>query len=120
MHRLMAARGAELSLVSAHLTASDRAVMGRSLPIAPITVVRHRAVEVALREHVRARAEGSDARLAGDDLLSASQEHQDLVFATAVAEQATLDATSVDDAVLDVSGRTAEETITELEGLIRQ
>jgi adenylylsulfate kinase-like enzyme len=120
MHRLMAARGAELLVVSGHLTVSDRAVMERSLPKARVTVVRLRADEMALREHVCARARGSDARLAGDDLLSSSREHQDLVVATAVAEQATLDATSIDDAVLDVSGKPAEETITEVEALIRR
>ncbi len=119
MHRLMAARGAELLLVSAHLTVSDRAVLERSLPKAPLTVVRLRADEMALRQHVRDRARGSDARLAGDDLLSASPEHQELVVAAAVAEQATLDATSIDDAVLDVSGKTAAETIMEAEAVIR-
>ena len=119
MHRLMAARGAELLVVSGHLAASDRAVLERSLPKASLTVVRLRADEPTLREHVRARTEGSAARLAGDDLLSASQEHQDLVIATALAEQATLDGSSIDDAVLDVSGKTAEETITQVEALIR-
>jgi hypothetical protein len=117
MHRVMAARGAELLVVSGHLAVSDRAALRTSLRTAPVTVVRLRADEAALREHVRTRVSRSDARLAGDDLLAADQAHQDLVVAIAVAEQAKLDVSAVDDAVLDVSGRTPEEVIAEVENL---
>lgn len=118
MHVLMAERGAGMLVVTGHLTVSDRALLERSLPKASVTVVRLRADESALREHVRARVKGTDARLAGDDLLDAGKEHRDLVVATAVAEQAILDASSIDEAVLDVSGRTADQVISEVQGHI--
>jgi broad-specificity NMP kinase len=117
MHGVMAARGAERLVVSGHLGAADRDALRTSLPAASVTVVRLRADEDALREHVRTRTSGSDARLAGDDLLAADPAYQDAVVASALAEQAALDASAVDDAVLDVSGRTPAEVITELQEL---
>jgi len=117
MHRLMAARGAELLVVTGHLTVRSRAALRMSLPAAAVTVVRLRADEATLRDHARTRVRGSDARLAGDDLRGADQRHQDYVVAAALAEQAALDASALDDAVLDVSGRTQEVVIAELEDL---
>jgi hypothetical protein len=87
------------------------------LRTATVTVVRLRADEAGLRTHVRSRVTGTGVRLAGDDLLVADQRHQDLVVATAVAEQASLDAAAVDDALLEVSDRTPDEVVAELENL---
>jgi hypothetical protein len=117
MHSLMATRGAELLVVSVHLATSDRARLRSFLPRARMTVLRLRADADAFREHVTARVSGSAARLAGDDLVDADERHVDQVVATAVAEQAALDASARDDAVLDVSGRTPEEVITEAQAL---
>jgi adenylylsulfate kinase-like enzyme len=118
MHNLMSERGAELLIVSGHLSVPDRALARAALPRATLTVVRLRADERTLAEHVRARVGGSDARLAADDLLGADQQHQDAVVATALAEQHMLDtAPADDDAVLDVSGRSPAEVIADVEHL---
>ena len=118
MHNLMTERGAELLIVSGHLSVPDRALVRAALPRATVTVVRLRADERTLAEHVRARVGGSDARLAADDLLGADQQHQDAVVAAALAEQHTLDtAPADDDAVLDVSGRSPAEVIADVEHL---
>jgi adenylylsulfate kinase-like enzyme len=114
MHELMTERGAEL-VVSGHLSVPDRALLRMALPRATVTVVRLRADERTLADHVRARVGGSDARLAADDLLDADQHHQDAVMAAALAEQRVLDtAPADDDAVLDVSGRSPAEVIADV------
>jgi hypothetical protein len=118
MHELMTERGAELLIVSGHLSVPDRALVRAALPRATVRVVRLRADERRLAEHVRDRVGGSDARLAADDLLGADQQHQDAVVVTALAEQLILDtAPADDDVVLDVSGRTPAEVITDVEPL---
>ncbi len=117
MHNLMTERGAELLVVSGHLSVPDRALVRAALPRAKMTVVRLRADERTLEEHVRARVSGSDARLAADDLLGADQEHQDAVVAAALGEQHLLDTSPADDAVLDVSGRTPAEVVADVERL---
>jgi predicted kinase len=117
MHNLMTERGAELLVVSGHLSVPDRALVRAALPRAKVTVVRLRADERTLAERVRARVGGSDARLAADDLLDADQQHQDAVVAAALAEQHLLDTSSADDAILDVSARTPAKTIADVERL---
>lgn len=117
MHELMTGRGAELLVVSGHLSVPDRALVRRALPRATVTVVRLRAGERTLREHVRARVGGSDARLAADDLAGAGPEQQDAVVSAALAEQRVLDASAADDAVLDVTGRTPAEVVADVEQL---
>lgn len=118
MHALMSERGAELLVVSGHLSVPDRALVRAALPRARVTVVRLRADERTLREHVRARADGSDARLAADDLLGADREHRDAVVAAALTEQQVLDAAAADDAILEVSGRGSAEVVTAVERLL--
>ena len=115
MHRLMAAHDAELLLVSGHLSSRARAALRMTLRTASLTVVRLRADEATLRDHVRTRARGGGARLAGDDLVGAGHHRQELVVATAMTEQAALDATGRDDILLEVSGRTPEELMVEVE-----
>lgn len=117
MHDLMTERGAERLVVSGHLDASDRALLRAALPQARVTIVRLRADMETLQEHAHARAKGSAARLAGDDLLDADEAYQDMVVATALDEQEWLDATAADDAVVDVSGRTPTEVVTEIQSL---
>jgi hypothetical protein len=115
MHNLMSERGAELLVVSGQLAVSDRATLRAALRAAQVTLVRLRADSKTLREHVHSRAEGNQTRLAGDDLLDADQEHQDVVVASALDEQHVLDASAADDAVLEVSGRTATDVIAEVD-----
>lgn len=115
MHNLMTERGAELIIVAGHLSFRDRSLVRAALPQAKVTVVRLRANEQTLAQHVRARVNGSDARLAADDLLGVDQDHQDVVVAAALAEQRRLDAVPADDAVLDVSDRTADDVIDDLQ-----
>ena len=115
MHGLMALRGAERLVVSGRLAVSDRAALRSALPHAGVTVVRLRADAATLADHVRSRVGRSDARLAGDDLLGADEEHQRRVISAALAEQVALEA-AADDVVLDVSGRTVDDVIAEVEG----
>jgi len=67
---------------------------------------------------VRDRVAGSEARLAGDDLIGANQQRQAAVLANALAEQELLDASAADDAVLDVTDCTAVDTVASLELLV--
>ncbi|HYJ67562.1 MAG TPA: hypothetical protein VEX15_07840 [Nocardioidaceae bacterium] len=67
---------------------------------------------------MRDRVAGSEARLAGDDLIGANQQRQAAVLANALAEQELLDASAADDAVLDVTDRTAVDTVASLELLV--
>lgn len=115
MHALLAERGAELLVVSGHLSVADRALLTATFPVARVTVVRLRADSESFEDHVRSRVEGSDARLAGDDLLGANRGHQERVVAAALAEQEVLDASAVDDVVLEVSGRIPADVVANLE-----
>lgn len=115
MHELVASRGAGLLVVGGHLGVLDRSVLRTALPAARVTVVRLRADRVSFESHVQARARGSEARLAGDDLLDSEPGHQRRVTAAALAEQDILERSALDDAVLDVSDRTPTEVIEELE-----
>jgi adenylylsulfate kinase-like enzyme len=115
MHALLSERGAELLVVSGRLSVTDRALVRTTLPAARVTVVRLRADSECLESHVRARVRGSDARLAGDDLLGADRAHQERVVAAALAEQEVLDASAVDDVVLDVSGRIPADVVADVE-----
>lgn len=91
-HQFFTTCGAELLVVTAQLGVGDSTLVRRALPSARVTVVRLRADMSTLRNHVRARVAGSDARLAGDDLLGAGSEHQTAVVAAASAHQVALDA----------------------------
>jgi adenylylsulfate kinase-like enzyme len=115
LHGLLAERGSGLLVVSGHLSVADRATLRAAVPEGRVTVVRLRADRGSFEEHVRARVGGSAARLAGDDLLDADQSQQDRVVRAALAEQDLLDASAVDDVVVDVSGRTSADVIAEVE-----
>lgn len=118
MHAFMAARGAGLLVVSGHLTIADRTSMREAIKSAAVTIVRLRADEATFETHVRDRVAGSEARLAGDDLLGADPRHQAAVVATALAEQSHLDAHAVDDAVIDVTGRPPAEVVADVERIV--
>lgn len=118
MHAFLAARGATLLVVSGHLGAADRSTLRDALPIAPVTVVRLRADVATLEAHVRDRVTGSEARLAGDDLLGVGAGYQAAVVAAALAEQEHLDVSASDDAVLDVTGHTAADAVADVERLV--
>ena len=115
MHSLMAARGAELLVVSGHLDARTHDALRDALPSAPVDVVRLRADKATIEAHVRGRARGSEARLAGDDLLGASSAHQADVVATALSQQELLDAAAAEDLVLDVGGRSPADVVSDVE-----
>ena len=114
MHGHLAAHGAELVVVSGHLRVTDRQALRAALTPSRLTLIRLRADRATIKAHVRTRAAGSEARLAGDDLLGASTESQLAVVAAALAEQAELDAADGDDAVVDVSERTAPDVVEEI------
>jgi len=115
MHSLMAARGAELLVVSGHLDARTHDALRDALPSAPVDVVRLRADKATIEAHVRGRVRGSEARLAGDDLLGASSTHQADVVATALGQQELLDAAAAEDLVLDVGGRSPADVVSDVE-----
>ena len=118
MHARLASRGARLMVVSGHLGLAERRALRDALPAATVTVVRLRADVATIEAHVRARVAGSGARLAGDDLLGAAPSDQAAVVAASIAEQKHLDAAANADAVLDVSGRTPADVVSDVERLI--
>ena len=115
MHTLMTTRGAELLVVSGHLTARTHDAVRDALPSAPVDVVRLRGNKATIESHVRSRARGSGARLAGDDLLGASSAHQADMVATALSQQELLDAGAAEDLVLDVGGRSPADVVFDVE-----
>ena len=115
MHTLMAARGAELLVVSGHLDVRTHNALRDALASAPIDVVRLRAGRATIEGHVRSRARGSDARLAGDDLLGASSAHQADMVATALSQQELLEVAAAEDLVLDVGDRSPADVVFEVE-----
>jgi broad-specificity NMP kinase len=118
MHAFLAARGAGLMVVSGHLDVVGRRSLRDALPRAAVTVVRLRADVTTLKAHVDARAVGSGARLAGDDLLDAGPSYRATLVEESMAEQERLDASACDDGVVDVSDRTAADAVAEVERLI--
>lgn len=118
MHAFLAARGAGLLVVSGHLGIAERSILRNALPTAPLTVVRLRADAATLEAHVRDRVAGSEARLAGDDLLGVEPWRQAAVVAASLAEQEHLDASASDNAVLDVTGRTPADVVADVERLV--
>lgn len=118
LHGLFTRHGAELLLVSGHLEAGELQSLRESVPAAGVTVVRLRADEVTLAEHVRERVTGSAARLADDDLTNASTEHQAWVLRTAVEEQQAFELEAAEDVVVDVTGRSVEDVVASLQHLL--
>jgi broad-specificity NMP kinase len=118
MHALLDTRSAQLLVVGGHLGIDDRGPLRSALPEAAVTVIRLRADAPTLQASVRDRARGSEARLAGDDLLGAAPNYQAAAVAAAVTEQRLLDAHAGDDHVLDVSARTTVDVVTDIERLI--
>lgn len=118
MHAVLSARGARLLVLGGPLGSAERGALRCALPEAPVTVVRLSADVATLRVLVRDRANGYEARLAGDDLRGANHAKQAAAVAAAVAEQTHLDAHVHDDHVLDVSGRTTAEVVMEIERLM--
>jgi hypothetical protein len=117
MHAYLAARGSGLLVVSGHLTVAGRRSLRDALFNAAVTIVRLRADVATLEAHVDARAVGSGARLAGDDLLGAGPSYRATVVAASLAEQKRLDASARDDGVVDLSGRTPADAVAEVERL---
>lgn len=120
MHALLDTRGAELLVVGGHFGDDGRAALHSVLPEAAVTVIRLRADAPTLQASVRSRVNGSEARLAGDDLVGAAPAYQAAAVAAAVAEQRHLDALACDDHVLDVSARTIADVVTDIECLIAE
>lgn len=118
MHTFLAARGVGLLVVSGHLGVADRDTLRYALPKARVTVVRLRASVPTLQAHVRDRVTGSEARLAGDDLLGVDAAYQAATVAAASVEQEHLDTYASDDVVLDVSGRTPADVVTDIERFV--
>ena len=116
IHRLFALRGAEQVIVSAHLnTPAEHDSVRHSAPDSRVCIIRLHADAATIAAHLRERSGGSDARLAGDDLVGASFENQGLILQVALAEQQALEADAAEDLLVDVSGRTIDDVVSEVE-----
>ncbi len=119
MHDLMTAWGATLIVCASHDTPrSLQATLTERLPQAPALVACLRADPATLLAHVQQRSAGGGARLAGDYLLGAGPDHQRTVVEAATAAQQQLDQQETGETgktVVDVTGRTPTDVITELE-----
>lgn len=112
MHELMASRGAGLFVVSGRPTVVNPLTLGTAAPAASHLIVRLRADRDTVQGHVRERALGSGARLAGDDLLGADVPQQARVVAKSVEDQRMLDAAAPENEhVLDATGRSPDELV---------
>jgi hypothetical protein len=118
LHRPFASRGAGRLIVSSHLTDETDQEHLRSAADVPVTIVRLRADEATLAGHVRTRSRGSQARLAGDDLINADLGYQERVVREAVARQQVLDQGAGEDLLLDVTDRTADSVVAEIRELL--
>lgn len=117
---LFGSRGADLMVASAHLhTAAEHAALRSTARDRPAVIVRLRATPSTLAGHIRARSHGSEARLAGDDLVGAPEARQAQVLEVALSEQRTLEADRAEDVVVDVGERTVDEVTSELQHRVR-
>jgi broad-specificity NMP kinase len=115
-HEFMSSRGAGLLVVSGPPSVAKADSLSAAAPAAPHLVVRLRADPSTIRGHIRLRAQGGGACLAGDDLLGADAKCQERVAAASLEQQPLLEeGAPKDEHVLDVTGRSADETVDELE-----
>lgn len=116
MHEFTASRGAELFVVSGRPAVINTTTLKTVAPAAPHTIVRLRADRATLEDHVRQRALGHAARLAGDDLLGGDVTDQAHVVADAVAHQNLMDEFATENEnVLEASGRSVDEVVDKLD-----
>ena len=115
LHELFASRGAASLIVSSHLAdRTEHQHLRSAAAHARVTVVRLRGDETTLAAHVRERTAGSTARLAGDDLTNADPTYQEQVLREATTRQRDLDQQALEDALIDVSSRTADSVVEEV------
>lgn len=118
MHERLAAGGAGLLVVGGRPVALDERGLRRCLGAAPLLLVRLAADRPTYDSHVRSRYDGSEARLAGDDLVGATDEHLAAVVTAALAEQDRLDAAGGSATVVSVAGRSVADVLVELEAML--
>ncbi|MEP6814060.1 MAG: AAA family ATPase [Marmoricola sp.] len=119
LHELFASHGAARLIVSAHLPGtSEHELVRTAAPSRMVTIVGLRADAETIAGHVRERTAGSDARLAGDDLASASATRQAEVIQQARSQQEKLDARADEDVLIDVSGRPIDRVVREIADLL--
>lgn len=110
---VFADRGARGVIVNGHLATAEE--LRRIRSGTGTTVVRLRADSRTIAEHLLERRGGSDARLAGDDLADASDDHRAAILSLALEQQQRLDVLHDEDLLLGVSGRTVEDVVDEIE-----
>jgi broad-specificity NMP kinase len=111
MCRFFADNGATSVVANGHLTSAEAIRRIRALGA---KVVRLRADEVTLRQHLLARRGPSEARLAGDDLATATDDHREAVLRAALDEQDRLDFINDEDVVVDASGLDVDDVLAEI------
>ena len=90
-HEFMSSRGAGLLVVSGPPSVAKADSLSAAAPAAPHLVVRLRADPSTIRGHIRLRAQGGGACLAGDDLLGADARCQERVAAASLEQQRLLE-----------------------------
>lgn len=119
LHELFATHGADRLILSAHLgDASEHELVRTAAPREMVTIVRLRADVETIAGHVDERSSGSEARLAGDDLAGASPSRQVDVIRQARSQQVILDGLAVEDALIEVSGRSVDSVVAETVDLV--
>lgn len=98
LHEVFATHGAERVIVSAHMRdTSDHDLVRTAFHRDVVTIVRLRADDQTIAEHGRDRSSGSEARLAGDDLVGASARQQADIVRQAQSQHKRLDARADED-----------------------
>jgi hypothetical protein len=114
------ASGATHLILSGAVESRDQVQLYRdALPAATLTVFRLRAGRHELARRVRARGRGQGVRLAGDGLLGQPQEVCEAAAGQAWRDQCRVDAAEVADAVVDVTGVTPADFVSQVLSTLR-
>jgi broad-specificity NMP kinase len=105
--------GAHDVIINAHLTTPEDLRQVRRWTAT--TVVRLSADPRTIADHLLERRGGNDARLAGDDLSAAGDDYRAAVLSLAIEQQERLGELGEEDVVVDVSGRTVDHIIDEID-----
>jgi adenylylsulfate kinase-like enzyme len=114
------AAGATHLILSGGVESRDQAQLYRAaLPATTLTVYRLWASRQELARRVQARGRGQGARLAGDRLLERPREVREAAASQAWRDQTRADAVEVADALVDVSGVSPAEFVSQVLSTLR-
>lgn len=101
--------GAHSMIANGRIDVEDARLIHSHFASVSVHLVRLTADADTYRDRIRRRHAGGPARLAGDDLASATPEHQERVLREALAAEARYQATDPADAVIDTRRLSASE-----------